>query len=236
MLRTLGMFPFHNEREKLALLVPRIQPGLVDAWMPVDDGSTDDGPEILRRHGFEMLRHPERRGLGAAIKTAVRYGRAHGYDVLVVMAGNNKDDPAEIPRLLEPIVQGAADFVQGSRFLAGGSSPRLPAFRNVAIRMLSKGFALYTGRRCTDLTNGFRAYRLALFDDSRIDIEQDWLDDYEYEYYLQWKAFTLGYRVTEVPVTKTYPGKGVEYTKVRPITGWWRMLRPFVLLALRIKH
>ena len=230
------MFPFHDERDKLALLAGKIRPGLVDKWLPVDDGSTDDGPALLRQHGIEPLTQPARRGIGAAIKAVVRYARANGYDILVVMAGNNKDDPAEIPRLLAPILENRADYVQGSRFLSGGSSPHLPLFRRVAIQMLSLLFRLYSGRSCTDLTNGFRAYRLSLFDDARIDIEQAWLDDYEYEYYVHWKAYTLGYKIAEVPVTKTYPGvKGVPYSKIRPITGWWRMLRPFILLALRLK-
>jgi dolichol-phosphate mannosyltransferase len=234
--RVIAMFPFCEEREKLALLVPKIRPGLVDKWMPVDDGSTDDGAALLRQHGIEPLTQPTRRGIGAAIKAVVRHARANGYDILVVMAGNNKDDPGEIPRLLEPILEHGVDYVQGSRFLEGGSSPHLPLFRRIAIQMLSLIFRMYSGRRCTDLTNGFRAYRLALFDDPRIDIEQEWLDDYEYEYYVHWKAYTLGYRVAEVPVTKTYPGvKGVEYSKIKPITGWWRMLRPFILLALGIK-
>lgn len=234
--RVIAMFPFHNEQDKLALLVEKIRPGLVDLWLPVDDASTDGGPALLRRHGIEPLTQSARRGIGAAVKAVVRHARTNGYDILVVMAGNNKDDPAEIPRLLAPIVNDGVDYVQGSRFLAGGSSPHLPLFRRVAIQMLSMLFRIYSRRKCTDLTNGFRAYRLALFDDPRIEIEQDWLDEYEYEYYVHWKAYTLGYRVAEVPVTKTYPGvKGVEYSKIKPITGWWRMLRPFVLLALRIK-
>ena len=234
--RVIAMFPFHDERDKLERLVPKIRPGLVDLWLPVDDGSTDTGPALLREHGIEPLRQEARSGIGAAIKSVVRYARANGYTILVVMAGNNKDDPAEIPRLLAPILTGGMDYVQGSRFLAGGSSPHLPLFRRVAIKMLSLIFRIYSGRSCTDITNGFRAYRLSLFDDPRIDIEQDWLDDYEYEYYVHWKAYTLGYNVTEVPVTKTYPGvKGVQYSKIKPITGWWRMLRPFILLALRIK-
>ena len=234
--RVIGMFPFCDEREKLSLLVTKLRPGVVDKWMPVDDGSTDGGSELLRQHGIEPLTQPARQGIGAAIKAVVRYARANGYDILVVMAGNNKDDPAEIPRLLEPILEHGVDYVQGSRFLEGGSSPHLPPFRRIAIRMLSLLFRLYSGRRCTDLTNGFRAYRLALFDDARIDIEQEWLDDYEYEYYVHWKAYTLGYKVAEVPVTKTYPGvRGVEYSKIKPVIGWWHMLRPFILLALGIK-
>jgi dolichol-phosphate mannosyltransferase len=229
------MFPFYNEGAKIRRLAERIRPGLVDKFVAVNDGSTDEGPDILRQNGITVLDQP-RRGIGAAIKRSVAYARAHGSDILVVMAGNNKDDPAEIPRLLRPIIEDGADYVQGSRFLPGGSSPHLPFFRAVSIRLLSFLFRVYTAQPCTDLTNGFRAYRLAMLDDPRIDIEQDWLDTYECEYYIHWKAYTLGYKVVEVPVTKAYPAeRGVEYTKIRPITGWWRMLRPFVFLALHLK-
>jgi len=229
------MFAFWNEGARLRAMVPRLRSGLVDEFVAVDDGSTDHGAEILEQAGLHVLRQPHR-GAGAAIKLAVQYGRENGFDTLVLMAGNNKDDPEEIPRLLKPIIQDGCDYVQGSRFLSGGSSPHLPAFRWLAIKLLSLLFRLYAWKRCTDLTNGFRAYRLRLFDDPRINIGQDWLDTYEYEYYVHWKAYTLGYRVTEVPVTKSYPAqKGVSYSKIRPFTGWWSMLRPFVLLALRIK-
>lgn len=235
--RILAMFPFYNERERLLELAAKIKPGQVDKWLPVDDGSTDDGPDVLCRYGIPMLHMPRRSGIGACIKQVVRYARENGYDILVIMAGNNKDDPAEIPRLLEPIINDDADYVQGSRFLPGGSSPNLPLFRWAMIRILSLLFRVYCWRKCTDLTNGFRAYRISVFDDPRINIWQDWLDDYEYEYYVHWKAYTLGYKVTEVPVTKAYPNqKGVQYTKISAFTGWWHMLRPFVFLALRIKR
>ena len=108
-------------------------------------------------------------------------------------------------------------------------------FRLVAIQLLSWLYSVYMGKPCTDLTNGFRAYKLSLLGDPRMDVDQDWLDNYEYEYYVHWMAYKLGYRVTEVPVTKAYPEKGVAYSKIRPISGWWRMLRPFVLLGLGIK-
>lgn len=233
--RVLAMFAFWNEAAKVERMAGRLRAGLVDEFVAIDDGSTDDGPDILRRHGIHVISQAHA-GAGAAIKTAVRYGLEHGYDLLVVMAGNNKDDPEEIPRLLKPIVADGCDYVQGSRFLPGGASPHLPLFRRLAIILLSILFRLYTWQRCTDLTNGFRAYRLSLFSDPRINIWQDWLDTYEYEYYVHWKAYTLGYKVTEVPVTKSYPAqRGVSYSKIRPFSGWWSMLRPFVLLALRIK-
>jgi len=233
--KVLAMFPFYNEGEKLEVLVSKIVPGLVDEFVAVNDGSTDDGPARLRRHGLTVL-DQERSGIGACILRCVRYARERGFDTLVVMAGNGKDDPGEIPRLLAPIIVGRADYVQGSRFLPGGASPNLPRFRFIAIQLLSFLFSLYMGKRCTDLTNGFRAYRLALLADPRLDISQDWLPTYELEYYVHFYAYRLGYKVTEVPVTKTYPSDPRQsYTKIQPFSGWWRMLRPLVFLALHIK-
>ncbi len=234
--RVLAMFPLYNEEEKMTAMAPRLRPGLVDRFIAVNDGSTDRGPQILRQHGIEVVDMPHR-GVGSCIKRAVRYAQDNGYDILVVMAGNNKDDPEEIPRLLTPILRENYDYVQGSRFLPGGGYPNLPPFRLYAIKLLSLLFSAYAWRRCTELTNGFRAYRISLFADRRIDISQEWLDKYEYEYYVHWKVYTYGYKVKEVPVTKSYPAdKNVKYSKVSPITGWWQMLRPFVLLTLRLKH
>jgi dolichol-phosphate mannosyltransferase len=233
--KVLAMFPFYNETEKLDDLARCIEPGLADMFVAVNDGSTDDGPEKLRRYGLTVLDQP-RKGLGACITRCVKYARDNGCDILVVMAGNGKDDPREIPRLLKPIIAGEADYVQGSRFLAGGSSPNLPRFRLVAIRLLSLLFTLFMGKRCTDLTNGFRAYRLAIVEDPRLDIWQDWLRTYEYEYYVHFYAYKLGYRVAEVAVTKKYPSDPRQsYTKIKPLSGWWRMLRPLVFLALGLK-
>jgi dolichol-phosphate mannosyltransferase len=233
--RVLAMFPFYNEEDKLALMAPRLWDGYVDAFVGVNDGSSDLGAEILRNYGVTVIEQSHA-GVGACIKRAIKFAKERRYDILVVMAGNNKDNPAEIPELVRPIFEGRADYVQGSRFLSGGSSPNLPVFRWFAIKLLSLMFKLYTGAHCTDLTNGFRAYRLSLLDDPRINIWQSWLDGYEFEYYVHWKAYKCGYRVAEVPVTKTYPSdKAIAYTKVRPFTSWYQMLRPFVLLWLGIR-
>jgi len=234
--RVLAAFPFFNEGPKLGAMASRLSPGLVDRFLGVNNASTDDGVTTLATHRIPVIDQPSG-GVGSCLRAAIDYGRREGFDILVVMAGNDKDDPGQIPRLLAPLLQNQADYVQGSRFLAGGSSVRLPVFRHFSIKLLSIFYRLYTGQPCTDLTNGFRAYRLSLFDDPRINIHQDWLDTYEFEYYLHWKVRHCGYRVVEVPVTKTYPAaKHVPYTKIRALTGWWRMLRPFLFLALRIKQ
>jgi dolichol-phosphate mannosyltransferase len=232
--RVLAMFPFFNEEGKLPRLLAAMSSDQVDEYLGVNDGSTDNGPAVLAARGIHFI-DQKRHGVGSCIKAAIRYARENNFDILVVMAGNAKDDPAQIPDLLRPILENRADYVQGSRYLPGGSSPNLPLFRHFAIRALSIFFRLYTGKICTDLTNGFRAYRLDILDNPRIDLNQSWLDGYEFEYYVHWKAVECGYRVVEVPVTKTYPTGGVSYTKVVPFLGWWHMLRPFLLLSLRLR-
>ena len=203
----------------------------------VDDGSTDGALDDVARYNLTLLRNERNLGLGASIKKAFRYALEHEYEIVVILAGNGKDNPNEIERLLEPLLNDTADFVQGSRFLAGGAYGNMPFQRLLATQYIHPLiFSLLSGRRVTESTNGFRAFKTALLRDSRIDWEQDWLDQYELEQYLHFKVVRLGYRRVEVPVSKIYPTKGRDYTKVKAITGWWSMLKPLVYLAAGVKR
>jgi dolichol-phosphate mannosyltransferase len=96
-------------------------------------------------------------------------------------------------------------------------------------------FSLVAGKRVSESTNGFRAFRTALLQDRRINIWQEWLNEYELEPYLYYKVIKLGYKTTEVPVTKIYPPRELGYTKMQPISGWWSILRPLFLLGLGLR-
>ncbi len=112
----------------------------------------------------------------------------------------------------------------------------MPFYRRISTQFVHPLlFSLAARRRVTDSTNGFRAIRLSIFDDERINIRQDWLDHYELEPYIMYKAIRLGYKFTEAPVTKIYPPHAEGYTKMKPITGWWSILRPIFLLGLGIR-
>jgi len=137
--------------------------------------------------------------------------------------------------LLKPIVEDGCDFVQGSRFLQGGGYGNMPLYRRFATRFHPLLFSLAVRKRVTESTNGFRAFRISILRDPRINWRQDWLNKYELEPYLLYKVITLGYKHTEVPVTKIYPPKKLGYTKMRAVTGWWSILRPIVYLVLGIK-
>lgn len=235
MTRTLTIIPTFNEPGKIERVIARFRPGISDEIVIVDDGSDPPLEYVLGGRGATILRHDRNRGVGAAIRTGLEYGIKNGFDIAVVMAGNGKDDPEEIPKLLNPLMADRADYIVGSRFLPGGRSENLPLGRHVAIKAFSRLYSGMMGTPVTDITNGFRAYRMALLKDARINIWQEWLDRYELEYYIFHKVLSLGYRVVEIPVAKVYPPHLKNYTKIKPVVDWWRIIRPIVFLSLRIK-
>jgi dolichol-phosphate mannosyltransferase len=227
----------YNEGAKITQTLARFPQQRDCDILVVDDGTTDGSVESLQQFNVKMLRNETNRGLGFSMKRAFQYTLDEGYDILVILAGNNKDDPTEIPRLLEPILKHGYDYVQGSRYLPGGDYGNMPFYRAIATRYVHPIlFSLAVGTRVTESTNGFRALRVSILRDDRIDWRQDWLDRYELEQYVRYKVIRLGYKHTEVPVTKIYPTQRRGYTKVKAITGWWSMLRPVVYLRLGLKR
>ncbi|MFZ0619865.1 MAG: glycosyltransferase family 2 protein [Candidatus Acidiferrales bacterium] len=235
-MKTLAAIFAFNEGEKIKRTVARHpQPRNYDLVV-MDDGSTDGAIESLPKDGWLHLRNPINQGIGSAMKQVLQYSLTNNYDILVIQAGNDKDDPTEIPRLLEPILAGRADFVQGSRFLPGGRYGNTPLYRVAATRFVHPLlFSFFVGKKLTETTNGFRAFRTDILRDPRINWRQPWLDKYELEPYLLYNTIRHGYKHCEVPVTKVYPPRQAGYTKMKPITGWWSILRPVVYLGLRLK-
>lgn len=228
-----------NEEKKIGGVIKRFKESgvlrLVDLLV-IDDASTDGSKTLVEAEGVKVLSHSQRLGAGASIRSSIHYACGNGYDTVVILSGSGKNDPAEIPRLVDPIIKGECDLVQGSRYAPGGESRNMPFYRQIATRFIHPWlFSLLVGRKVTDSTSGFRAIKLSILDDKRIDLNQDWLDKYELEPYLFYKAITLGYRICEVPITLTYPPKKLGYSKMKPIIGWWSILRPIFLLGLGIK-
>src|SRR3989338_2335904 len=131
----------YNERVKIKNVVERFLKsrafGKTD-YCVVDDGSDDGTSEVIAGYGpqgVRTVRHPGRSGVGAAIRTAIRYAQNHQYDVLVIMSGNDKDDPEEIPSVAGPVVEQGFDLVQGSRYLGkAGCGGGMPFYRKGAPR------------------------------------------------------------------------------------------------------
>lgn len=232
-----------NEHIKLRSVIERFLKstsfGKVD-YLIVDDGSDDGTSEMIAEYkdrGVQTIKHPKRTGVGAAIRTAIEHAREAKYDIIVIMAGNDKDNPQEIPVVLGPIIEEGFDLIQGSRYFGKvGSGGQMPFYRKLATRLHPWVFSVLTGRKVTDTTNGFRAIRLSIFDDPRINLKQDWLNTYELEPYILWKVITLKFKFKEAFVTKIYPPKQLGgYTKMTPLVSWWSILKPLFYLKLGIK-
>ena len=235
--KLIALVPAYNEAKKIGTVVRRIDADIVDTILVLDDGSTDDTAAVASAQGAEVLSIGRRIGVGAALRAGIENARARQFDIMVILAGNNKDDPAEIPRLLDPICDARCDFVIGSRYLDGGRcGGDMPRYRKAATRWHPWLMSLFTGKKLTESTNGFRAFRSSLIDDPRIKLNQRWLDAYGLEVYLLWKVLKLGYRHREVPCTKIYPVRELGRTKMVPIVGWWSMLRPIFLLGFGLRN
>ncbi|MCI0341656.1 MAG: glycosyltransferase family 2 protein [Planctomycetales bacterium] len=229
--RVLVFVPAFDEGERLRRTLERLAaarrrwPFEADVLV-VDDGSTDGAPAAAPSFGFRLVRH-ESRGGPARVYETLR-DAARGHEVIVTMAGNGKDDPEEVPRLVAPMGTPGADLVQGSRYVEGGKCVGHPWIRRWSTRLLHPWlFRRATGRALADTTNGFRAYRTSALLSPRLDPRPAGWTGYSMEVFLLAEAVRAGLRVVEVPVTKTYPVTG-PYTKVPRVTGWWQMIRPLL--------
>lgn len=212
--------------------------------MILDDGSTDDSFSLIAERGYPVVRHQTNMGIGISIRDSIAYANAKGYKVIAWVPGNNKNSIAEVTRLVSPIINGKADYIQGSRYLPGSKRDHTPLFRLIMVKLIALFLSIITQRRITDSMEGFRAFRLAILDDPDIDINQEWLDRYALEIYLFFKI-TRGrkYKYMEVPISKIYPKikksivnkKGAEYTKIKPFVDWWDILKPIFLLWFGIR-
>lgn len=241
-LARIAIIPVYHDIRNVVKVLSKFRDKIVDEICVVvdcaDKASLDQMAEAASKIQIpvHVISNQERKGVGFAIRQGIDYGLSHGYEIAIVMAGNNKDDPGEISRLLDPILKNGCDYVQGSRFLPGGRSVRNPFLRGVFSRLVPFFWTLLTKVRCTDVTNGFRAYRLKIFSDKRINVWQDWLDSYQLEYYIHYKVLTLGYKMKEVPVSKVYEyAHRGGYSRISPLRDWWKIAGPLIYLKLGVK-
>jgi dolichol-phosphate mannosyltransferase len=240
--KTIAIIPVYGESDTIGRVLERFEPGYVDEICVVAD---KPGPMTLRaiedagqhiRVPVEAITNPVRNGIGYAIRQGYEYALDNHFELIVIMAGNGKDDPREIPRLTTPILEEGYDYVQGSRFLPGGRREKNPFLRSIFTRLFPYVWSFMTGVRCTEVTNGFRAYKASIVNDPRINVRQSWLDNYELEYYLHYKVLTLGYKFAERPVSKDYSAlKDKKYSHISPSKDWWQIVGPLFMLRLGVR-
>lgn len=225
-----------NEGQRILAQLDRMLPFASQADIVVADGGSTDGSvdlSNLEPRGVRTLLVKEGPGrLGSQMRMAFAFALDEGYDGIVTIDGNNKDDPAAIPSFLAALDEGF-DHVQGSRFVPGGRGIRTPLDRRLAVKMIHAPLVrAASGFRYTDTTNGFRAYSRRLLEDHRVAPFRDVFSGYELHYYLAIRAARLGFRVVEIPVTREYPATGKTPTKISPWRGRAQVLKALLSACL----
>lgn len=159
----------------------------------VDNGSTDDTAAVARAHGAFVVSEP-RRGYGSACLAGIAHLAAHPPELVVFLDADYSDHPDELPIILEPLLQGRADFVIGSRTLGDAARGALLPQQRFGNWLTCGLLRVLYGRRFTDL-GPFRALR---WDSLRalglVDLDYGWNVE------MQIKALRAGLRIVEVPV------------------------------------
>lgn len=218
------IIPVINEGERIARLLARMSKlgiaGRADILI-VDGGSKDGslGPALLSEHRVRALLVKTGPGkLSAQLRCAYAFALSKGYDHLVTIDGNDKDDPEAIERFICALKNGF-DFVQASRFVTGGQAENTPRSRDLAIRLIHAPLlSLSSGFHWTDTTQGFRGYSRRMLQDSRLAVFRDVFSGYELLAYLSHRAPKLGFRCVELPTIRRYPA-GETPTKITAIRG-----------------
>lgn len=160
--RLVVMIPCLDEEQTVGRVidrVPRAVPGVGEiAVLVIDDGSTDATRERALAAGARVLSHRENLGLGRAFRSGIAEALRLGADWIVNVDGDGQFDPADIPRLLEPILDGRAQMVTASRFLDPALVPRMPRIKRWGNRQVARIVRLLTGLRFHDVSCGFRAF------------------------------------------------------------------------------
>jgi len=197
------VMPARNAARTVADTVAGIPPNIVDEVILVDDKSTDDTVEVVRSLPVHLIWHPHNVGYGGNQKTCYLEALQRGADIVIMLHPDGQYESEILPRMVQPILDGEADMVLGSRFaepgaaLAGG----MPRWKFVANRFLTVTENHVLGTDLSELHTGYRAYSRELL--LTVPFLRNSLD-FSFDSEMIMQAVHFGFRIGEVPARSRY--------------------------------
>ncbi len=220
---TVALIPAYNEERFIGSLVLAVR-SYVDQVVVVDDGSADHTAEIAEKAGAIVSRHQVNQGKAAAVNTGFSYIRQFRPSAVVMLDGDGQHYAEDIPCVLAPVLEGAADIVVGSRFLHVKSD--IPAYRQVGQHGLTMVTNLASGMRVSDSQSGYRAFSARALEE--LSFGQG---GFSIESEMQFLAREHRLRLVEVPIRVSY----VDPAKRNPFSHGMQVVNGILQLAGQIR-
>ena len=197
--RVLLSIPVYNESKHIDRVLSEVRQ-YAEHVLVIDDGSTDETPNLLARHSVEVIRHAENRGYGRSMQDMFRWARFDGFDWLITMDCDEQHEPQSIPAFMAMINEDTSDVISGSRYL----NPEMrtdepPAERRRINQHLTDTLNARLGLEITDAFCGFKAYRVKPLAELSLDI-----DGYDFPMQFWVQAVANGLRISEIPIRLIY--------------------------------
>ena len=216
--------PAKDEEATIGELLGRIYSVRVSGYelqtFVVDDGSVDRTAEMARKGGATVVSHQHNRGLGAAVRTGLRAAVEAGATAVAYLDADLEYFPEDIPRLVEPVLAGRADYVLGSRFRDGVRGMKL--HRRLGNYAFTALLVVLTGCWMTDGQTGMRAFSREAA--GRMEI----IHDYNYAQVLTLDLVRKGFRIEEVPIRYQVREHGESFIRwtypAKVLPAIWREL------------
>lgn len=197
-MKVLLIIPAYNEEENILNTCTKISEFSDEIdYIVINDGSKDNTLKILRENNINNINLINNLGIGGAVQTGYKYAYENGYDIAIQFDGDGQHDVNYVPNICEPIVEGKADMVIGTRYLDKNESQFQSTFmRRLGSNIISFFIKVCTGKKITDPTSGFRAVNKKIIEEFAKEYPTDYPEPESTVCML-----CKNYKVTEVPVS-----------------------------------
>lgn len=227
--------PAYNAARTLRETYQGIPPGIADEILLVDDASRDETTRVAAELHLKVIRHPHNVGYGGNQKTCYLEALRAGAEVVVMLHPDGQYDPSLLPQIIQPIVDGKADLVLGSRMLIKGGAKKggMPLYKRMANRFLTFVENWMLRQHLSEMHTGYRAFSRAFLE--KIPFLRN-SNDFVFDSQILAQAAAFEMRILEIPVQTRYFKEASSANLRQSIIYGLKTLWTMVRFALHRAH